>query len=319
MRVYNLSKAACTQTSSMVECVANVSEGRNPAVVQTLQACIESIPGICFLHADIGYDAHRTVFTFAGQGKGVAAAVLALAQGCLQHIDMRQHKGIHPRMGALDVCPIIPLSEKAHDEALHATQEIALGFTHLGLGGWYYAQSAIQPAYALLPNVRKGQYEGVAARKDQFDFGRYNPRFGAVALGVRPLLVAFNVNIDGADLPLVKEVASVIRATHPEGMPGVRAIGWSTPAFACHQVSCNLVDLTACSPKSVFDRIQKEVERRGAKVRGAELIGLAPRSSFSEFDTIPLAVSYLGLNAVVPFDPNKRILESALSHCRFTI
>jgi glutamate formiminotransferase/formiminotetrahydrofolate cyclodeaminase len=231
----------------------------------------------------------------------------------LEHVDMRQQSGIHPRIGALDVCPIVPLRPEDAAVAQTLVNKLAASFSALGIGGWFYAESAKQPGFDLLANVRKGEYEGVADRASSFDFGRYNPQFGAMALGVRPFLLAYNVNVTGISLEQVKAIAKEVRESGSRGMKGLRAIGWDTPAFGCLQVSCNLVDLEAIRPKALYNRITQEVEAIGGKTTGSELIGLAPAFAFSDYPDLDAAIHHLGLDALEPFDPSSRILEHILA------
>lgn len=297
-----------------LECVVNVSEGRRSEVLDAMAAHLDRHPSVHLLHEDRGWDANRTVFTLVGDSDGLLQALTGLAQDCLSYLDMRQHAGIHPRIGALDVCPIIPLHPDAENEAHRTVAALAESFAQLGVGGWFYAQSAVQEGFDLLAHVRKGDYEGVAARANTFDFGRYEPRFGAMALGVRPFLLAYNVNVKGLDLAQVKTIAKNVRASSLGGIPGIRAIGWDTPEFGCLQVSCNIVDLQQCTPKMLFDRIAKEATVLGGALWGSELIGMAPQHAFRDFPSTEDAVNYLGLSQVVPFNPSERILERVLEN-----
>ncbi len=298
----------------MVECVANVSEGRDMDVLDRMSAAISNVSGATLLHRDIGWDAHRSVFTFAGSGESVAQAALALADCCLKWIDMTKHHGSHPRMGALDVCPIVPLSPDAHKEADAAVAAIAAGLALKEVGGWLYAQSAMHAPFVDLTSVRKGEYEGLMQRSVPFDFGCYQQRFGATALGKRSFLLAYNINVRGRHVPWVEHVAQRVRQRHPDGLPGVRAIGWDCPTFDCTQVSCNIFDLDRCTPKLLFDRVTLEIRTLGGEVFGSELIGLAPMYAFRDFETIEEAVRYLGLASLESFDPDVRILERVLPH-----
>lgn len=302
----------------LLECVVNVSEGRRSEILDTLSYEIQQPTGVYLLHEDRGWDANRTVFTLAGSPEGLLAALTHLAQGCLEHIDMRQHSGIHPRIGALDVCPIVPLRPEDKEAAHSLVASLAQAFSALGIGGWFYAQSAQQPGLELLAHVRKGEYEGVADRASTFDFGTYDPRFGAMALGVRPFLLAYNINVTGLSLDQVKDIAKDARESGSRGMKGLRAIGWETPEFNCLQVSCNLVDLDAIRPKALFERISVDVERLGGQTMGSELIGLAPAFAFSDYPSMQEACTHLGLDALAPFDPATRILEQILANKRLS-
>ena len=299
-----------------LECVVNISEGRRQDLLDLFADGLHRHPGVYLLHQDRGWDANRTVFTLTGNSEGLVQALTTLASDCLEHLDMRSQSGIHPRIGALDVCPIVPLDPASEGEAHRTVAALADAFAELGIGGWFYAQSAVQPGFDLLANVRKGDYEGVSARANTFDFGQYQARFGAMALGVRPFLLAYNINVTGLDLEQVKQVAKNVRESSPGGLPGLRAIGWDTPEFGCMQVSCNIVDLNRCTPKQLFERITSEVALLGGQTMGSELIGLAPSHAFRDFASDAEAMNFLGLSSVVPFDPSDRILERVLQKHR---
>jgi len=299
-----------------LECVVNISEGRRQDLLDRFADRLRRHPGVYLLHQDRGWDANRTVFTLAGNSEGLVQALTTLASDCLEHLDMRSQSGIHPRIGALDVCPIVPLDPASEPEAHRTVAALADAFAEVGIGGWFYAQSAVQPGFDLLANVRKGDYEGVAARANTFDFGQYQAHFGAMALGVRPFLLAYNINVTGLDLEQVKQVAKNVRESSPGGLPGLRAIGWDTPEFGCMQVSCNIVDLNRCTPKQLFERVTSEVATLGGQTMGSELIGLAPSHAFRDFPSDAEAMKFLGLSSVVPFDPSDRILERVLQKHR---
>lgn len=299
-----------------LECVVNISEGRRQDLLDGFADHLRRHPGAHLLHQDRGWDANRTVFTLAGNSEGLVQALTTLASDCLEHLDMRSQSGIHPRIGALDVCPIVPLDPASEGEAHRTVAALADAFAELGIGGWFYAQSAVQPGFDLLANVRKGDYEGVSARANTFDFGQYQVRFGAMALGVRPFLLAYNINVTGLNLEQVKQVAKNVRESSPGGLPGLRAIGWDTPEFGCMQVSCNIVDLNRCTPKQLFERITSQVALLGGQTMGSELIGLAPSHAFRDFASDAEAMNFLGLSSVVPFDPSDRILERVLQKYR---
>jgi glutamate formiminotransferase len=299
-----------------LECVVNISEGRRQDLLDRFADRLRRHPGVYLLHQDRGWDANRTVFTLAGNSEGLVQALTTLVSDCLEHLDMRAQSGIHPRIGALDVCPIVPLDPASEGEAHRTVAALADAFAEVGIGGWFYAQSALQPGFDLLANVRKGDYEGVAARANTFDFGQYQARFGAMALGVRPFLLAYNINVTGLDLEQVKQVAKNVRESSPGGLPGLRAIGWDTPEFGCMQVSCNIVDLNRCTPKQLFERVTSEVATLGGQTMGSELIGLAPSHAFRDFASDAEAMNFLGLSSVVPFDPSDRILERVLQKHR---
>lgn len=292
-----------------LECVANVSEGREPAVLDALSSALRDVPEVQLWHRDAGWDAHRTVYTFAGPADAVVDACIALVAAASTRIDMRHHHGTHPRIGAVDVCPLVALRPDESALADRAAEQVAIGLSDLPAGGWLYSRSARRPEFRLLANVRKGQYEGVEARHSDFDFGTYHPEFGAMALGARDFLLAYNVNLSATNLAVAKVIAAAVREHPGGGLPGVRAIGWDTPEFGCSQVSCNITDLNRAVLKDVFDTVNQLAKNHGLEARGSELIGMPPLAAFRGFSSAEDGANYLGLSSVVPFDVRDRVIE----------
>lgn len=296
-----------------LECVANVSEGRDPAVLDALRDALHAVPQLQLWHRDAGWDAHRTVYTFAGPAEAVVDGCIALVAAAAVHIDMRQHHGAHPRIGAVDVCPLVALRPEESTLADLAAERVAQGLAGLSAGGWFYSRNARRTEFKLLANVRKGQYEGVEARRASFDFGSYHAHFGAMALGARDFLLAYNVNLSETNLAAAKAIAAAVREHADGGLPGVRAIGWDTPEFGCSQVSCNITDLNRAVLKDVFDTVRQLAKNYGLEAQGSELIGMPPLSAFRGFSTAEEGANYLGLSSVVPFDVRDRVIEYRLA------
>jgi glutamate formiminotransferase len=284
-----------------VECVPNVSEGRDAARLGRLAETVAATPGVRLadLHADP--DHHRAVFTFLGPPAAVSAAALALAAAVLGEIDMRTHHGIHPRLGALDVLPFVPLVRMTMTEAValaHATGR-ALAARH-GLPVYYYARAARRPERRALRELRQGEYEGLAARlasvEGQPDDGpaRFDPRSGAVLVGARDVLVAYNVWLASDDLGAARAIARAMRASGG-GLPAVQALGLRLASRGRVQVSMNLLDYRVTPIPTAFDRVREEAGRAGLAVERSELVGLAPRAAFAGRD--PASV---GLDALPP-------------------
>jgi len=292
-----------------LECVANVSEGRDSAVLDALSAALIATPGVELWHRDAGFDAHRTVYTFAGPAEAVVDGCIALVAASAKHIDMRHHHGAHPRIGAVDVCPLVALRPEDGMLADQAAEKVAQLMHDLPAGGWFYSRNARRPEFRLLANVRKGQYEGLEMRAHELDFGRYEPRFGAMALGARNFLLAYNINLSAVDLDAAKAIAAQVRERPEGGMPGLRAIGWDTPEFGCSQVSCNVTDLSQLALKDVYDEVDRLARERGLRAAGSELIGMPPLSAFRGFTSAIEGANYLGLSSVVPFDVPSRVIE----------
>lgn len=296
----------------MLECVANISEGRQTGVIDDIESSLHCLPGINLINVDIGYDANRTVFTFLGNNKSITSAVISLLKKCLSKIDMRKHSGNHPRIGSLDVCPIVPIYPSTIDDANECIQNILkeIEFHKIKVGGWLYSESSVSSENYELSNVRKGQYEMLARSRKKFDFGYFNPRFGAMALGARNFLIAYNINLGKNKVFEAKKIAGIIRESSPVGISGVKSIGWYCDNLSFSQVSCNIVDIETCTLKMIYDRVLFEAENIGIKTYGSELIGMLPKIGFRDFNTSRQAAEYLKLNSINPIEIEKRIIEN---------
>jgi glutamate formiminotransferase len=273
--------------TTIVECVPNVSEGRDAARVARFAAAVAAIPGVTLAGVHADPDHHRSVFTFLGSPDAVSAAALALAAAVTSEVDMRAHRGIHPRVGALDVLPFVPLADTTMAEAValaHATGR-ALATRH-ALPVYYYAEAGRRPGRRTLRELRHGEYEGLAARLASAagspDDGpaRFDPRAGAVLVGARDVLIAYNVWLAGDDVDTARAIARAVRASSG-GLPAVQALGLPLASRGRVQVSMNLLDHRVTSIPAVFDRVGEEAARRGMAVERAELVGLAPRAAFA--------------------------------------
>jgi len=271
----------------LVECVPNVSEDRDPARLARFAAAVTASPGVRLADVHADPDHHRSVFTFLGPPAAVAAAALALADAVLTEIDMRGHHGIHPRIGALDVLPFVPLAGLTMAEAVALAHEAgrALAARH-ALPVYYYAEAARRPERRTLRALRRGEYEGVSARLAAADGlpddgpARFDPRAGAVCVGARDVLIAYNVWLASADLDAARAIARSVRASGG-GLPAVQALGLPLASRGRVQVSMNLLDYRVTPLPAVFDRVQTEARRLGVDVDHAELVGLAPRAAFA--------------------------------------
>lgn len=271
----------------IIECVANVSEGRDARALAALAEAVRAVPGahLADVHADP--DHHRSVFTILGAGAAVEAAALALAAAALARIDMREHHGLHPRLGALDVVPFVPVAGTPMDLAVAAARRVgaALAERH-ALPVYFYGAAARSPERRELPDVRRGGYERLAARlatpAGAPDAGpaRFDARAGAAVVGARDVLVAYNVWLETTNLEMARAVARAVR-TRDGGLPALRALGVPLPSRGAVQVSLNLLDHRVTPLPVVFDRVADEARRRGVTVRRAELVGLAPRAAFA--------------------------------------
>ena len=274
-------------SAPIVECVPNVSEGRDRARLARFAASVSSIPGATLADVHADPDHHRSVFTFLGSPRAVAAAALALTDAVLAEVDMREHRGIHPRLGAVDVIPFVPLAGVTMADAVslaHRTGR-ALAARH-ALPVYYYAQAARRPERRVLREIRRGEYEGLAVRlasaEGAPDDGpaRFDARAGAIVVGARDVLVAYNVWLVENDLAAASAIAGAVR-TSGGGLPAVQALGLPLASRGRVQVSMNLLDYRLTPIPAVFDRVVLEAVRRGVHVDRAELVGLAPRAAFA--------------------------------------
>jgi glutamate formiminotransferase len=271
----------------IVECVPNVSEGRNAARLARMADAVRATPDVTLADVHADPDHHRAVFTFLGEPAAVAAAARALTDVVLAEIDMREHHGIHPRIGALDVLPFVPLVDVTMPEVVTLAREIgrALAECH-ALPVYYYGDAARRPARRTLRELRHGEYEGLAARLG-IDHGRpddgpvrFDARRGAVLVGARDVLIAYNIWLASDDLGAARAIAREVRASNG-GLPAVQALGLPLASRGRVQVSMNLLDHRVSPLPVVYDRVAEAAAQRRIAIERSELVGLAPRSAFA--------------------------------------
>lgn len=323
-------------SSPLLECVVNISEGRDQAFLLELAQLLQK-SGVQLLHLDAGYDAHRTVYTFAGNPERVVEAAFRLIDFCASQLDMRQQQGSHPRIGAVDVCPLVPIRDLSLEEAADLARQLGRRVgEELELPVYLYEAAASAPHRKNLAALRRGEYEGLAERllepDWQPDFGplRFVPKFGAVVIGARPFLLAYNINLPTeASLRLAKYLAGRLRESGRRGYPGIfkglKAIGWRQESFDCCQVSCNIVAAEAVNLAALYDKCRQLARAEGSDVNGSELIGLIPeryllaagrywQASATDEQARDLAIKGLGLGTIKPFVWQERILEAVLAN-----
>ena len=270
----------------LVESVPNVSEGRRLDVVDRLAAAAASVPGAHLLDRTSDVSHNRSVFTLAGEVGAVSDALERLVERALVEIDMRTQTGEHPRIGAVDVIPFVPLGGTTLDECVGFARDFGRRIAgRFDLPVYLYAAAASRPGRVRLADVRRGQYEGLvdeiatAGREPDFGPARMHPRGGATAVGARPFLIAWNINLDSTDLDLAKRIAHRVRESSG-GLPAVQAKGFWIEELGCAQVSMNLLDFATTPLWRVWQAVAEEAAEDGVGIRESELIGLAPLASF---------------------------------------
>lgn len=327
----------------LIECVPNFSEGRSARVIRSIADAISRIKGVRLLHVHSNADANRTVMTFVGKPKQVAdAACLGIARAA-ELIDMRHHRGAHPRLGAADVCPFVPLVDVTVEECARLARNVGerIG-RELAIPVYLYGTAA-ETGDRGLSEIRRGEYEGLskklAAPGGSPDFGplAFNEKTGATIIGARNILIAFNVNLNTTDQTRAREIAKTIRGNGRTGQDGesqagnlkaCKALGWFMPAYGCAQVSMNLEDYRVTPLHAAFEEVVSHARQWDLEVTGSELVGMVPLEamlmtgryyveqedlSVSSVDgLVDIAVEALGLSSVGAFQPDERIIEYRL-------
>jgi glutamate formiminotransferase/formiminotetrahydrofolate cyclodeaminase len=336
----------------LVECVPNFSEGRNPEIIEAIAAAIRDTADVKLLNVDSDGDYNRTVYTFVGEPAAVVSAAVAACRVSAERIDMRRHTGNHPRMGAMDVVPFIPLSGVTMEDCVSCAR--AFGETvaqQLDIPIYLYEQAATRPERRNLAVVRQGEYEGLSAKLADPnwtpDFGpaTLNARSGATITGARPFLIAYNVNLATDRLAIAKDIAFTVResgrlkkdssgnkvldeAGQPVREPGllrcVKGLGVEMPDRGIVQVSMNLTDFTVTGMHTAFEQCRILAEQAGVRATGSEIVGLVPLQAMresgrfflgrdgSQAELLAAAVSGLGLSDLYPFDAADKVIELKL-------
>jgi len=324
----------------LIESVPNFSEGRDRTIIDKVTGSVEAVAGVRVLSVESDPDYNRSVLSFVGDSESIANGAFECARACLENIDMTGHKGEHPRLGAVDVVPFIPVRGIDMDGAVSIAHSVGKRIaSELDVPVYMYGKAAVRPGYANLATVRRGEYEGLAERMSDPDrvpdYGpaRFVPRFGAAIVGARPFLVAYNVNLATDDVKAADRIARRVRTSgykkDGERVPGllaeVKGLGVWLDRYNIAQVSMNLTDFKVTSMHKAFDTVAQEAGKLGIEVDGSELIGLAPLDALRDaaihagadpgdapIDLVRRAVEYLGLDRLYGFDPDKKILEFML-------
>ena len=295
----------------LLECVPNVSEGRSVPALQALERRLAAVPALRLLDLSPDADHHRTVVTLAGTAAVLRDGVLALFAWASDHVDLRHHRGVHPRIGAVDVVPFVPLAGAGMAAAVAAAESTAAAIAaEHGLPVYLYEEAARRPERRLLADIRRGQFEGFPAKIAQPewapDFGprRVDPQLGVTVVGARFFLLAVNARLATDDVTTARAIARAVREA-TGGLPGVRALGLHLASRGCAQVSMNLVDFRRTSLVDLLARVEAEARARGTAVTASELVGLAPAAALLEPLRLLLRGDALGPRQIVEW----RLLE----------
>jgi glutamate formiminotransferase len=274
------------RVAKLVECVPNFSEGRRAEVVDRLAAAISRTPGALLLDRTSDASHNRTVLTLAGEAEAVTRAMELAVEVAVGEIDMERQSGEHPRIGAVDVIPFVPLGDTTLDECIELARAFGARIaSRFDLPVYLYAAAASRNDRIKLADVRRGQYEGlkleIATEGRQPDFGpaRTHPSAGAVAVGARPFLIAYNINLASTDIDLARRIARRVRESGG-GLLRVQAMGVALDDPLCAQVSMNLLDFSVTPLWVVWDTVRAEAEGDGVELLESELIGLCPLAAF---------------------------------------
>jgi glutamate formiminotransferase / 5-formyltetrahydrofolate cyclo-ligase len=293
----------------LVECVPNFSEGRRPEVIDAIAAAVAGTSGVYLLDRTSDRDHNRSVLTFAGPGEAVAQAMEQAVGVAIERIDMTVHEGEHPRLGAVDVIPFVPLGQTTIDEVVELArsfgQRIAERFD---LPVYLYAKAATRSERAVLADIRRPQFEGlrelITTPDYSPDFGpeHIHPTAGATVVGARPFLIAYNINLESHDVEIARRIARRVRE-RSGGLPRVQALGLYLEDLACAQVSMNLLDFQVTPLWLVWDTVIALAREEGVEARESELIGLAPLAALDE------VADHIGADPKTPVE--QRITEAA--------
>ncbi len=333
----------------IIECVPNFSEGRDMEIIRQITDGIGTVAEVRVLDVDPGNDTNRTVVTFAGEPEKVCEAAFRAVKRASELIDMSKHYGKHPRMGATDVCPLVPVSGITMEETAVYARLLAKRIgEELSIPVYCYENAAFEEKRRNLANCRAGEYEGLRKKladpdwKPDFGPAEFNERAGATAVGARDFLVAFNINLNTTSTRRANAIAFDVRekgrtvknengesVTVPGTLKCVKAIGWYIAEYGVAQISMNLTNISVTPVHVAFDEVCRKAEERGVRVTGSELVGMIPLNAMldagryylakqkrslgvSDEELIKIAVRSLGLGDINPFKPEEKIIEYML-------
>ena len=293
----------------IVECIPNVSEGRRAEVVERLASAIRSVPGVRLLDYSSDPSHNRSVFTLVGDAESVKGAILALFEAAVPAIDLRTHRGEHPRLGAIDVVPFVPIEGITMEQCVALAKDVGASIAErFGVPVYLYEEASSNPARKNLEDIRRGEFEGLTEkmRDDDWvpDFGPRNPHSsaGATVVGARMPLIAYNINLNTNRLEVAKKIAAAIRYSSG-GLRYVKAAGFMLEDRQIAQVSMNLTNYQKTPIFRVFEMVKREAERYGVSILESEIVGLVPSAAL-----VSAAEFYLQLERFGP----EQILETKL-------
>ncbi|XP_040575224.1 formimidoyltransferase-cyclodeaminase [Lepeophtheirus salmonis] len=327
--------------TQIIECVPNFSEGKDPKIIEAISDAVKSVQGVTLLDVDPGSSTNRTVYTFVGDPESIVEGALAAAKAAYSLIDMSKHSGEHPRLGALDVCPFIPVRGVTVEEAIQVSKNFGKRLAdELSIPVYLYGYSADpnKPYRKTMPQIREGEYEGLKDKiqKKEWapDFGpsTFVPSWGATVTGVRKFLIAYNVNLLGTKEQAHKIAIRIREKGAGKGKPGkfkcVQGMGWFLEECNIAQVSLNVTDMDETPMHAVFEECKSIANSINVAVAGSEVVGLLPLSTLleaaeyyikqenlfilEEDQKVKLAINRLGLSTLSPFNPKERIIEYCL-------
>ncbi len=320
----------------IVECVPNFSEGQNRETIEAIATAIREVQGCQLLDVDPGHSTNRTVYTFVGDPESVVEGALAGARVARKLIDMRNHKGEHPRFGAMDVCPFIPVAGVTMEECAEIAKTFAQKASEeLGIAFFLYEEAATEDYRRKLPDIREGEYEALEKRlqdprwKPDFGPDTFVPEWGVTATGSRMFLIAYNVNLLSTSNQ-AHRIALNLRdqgrgPDEPGRLSDVKGMGWFVEEYNMAQVTVNLTNYKVTPIHVLYEEVRKDAEELGLPVAGSEIVGIVPLDSllmaadyyidkenlfiYQEEQKLRLAIERLGLNSITPFKTKERIIE----------
>ncbi|HCA42047.1 MAG TPA: glutamate formimidoyltransferase [Bacteroidetes bacterium] len=323
----------------IIECVPNISEGRDEKIINECAAAVRSVPGVTLLDVDPGKSTNRTVFTFVGDPESVVEAAFQFTKKAVELIDMSKHSGEHPRMGAVDVVPFVPVANVTMEECIECAKKYGeRAGSELGIPIYLYEEASNNPDRKMLKQIRSGEYEGIKNKiykpewKPDYGPAEFIPKSGATATGARFFLIAYNVNILGTKEQAHRIALNIREQGRGDDKPGrlkaTKGIGWYVDEYNMAQVSLNLDNYKITPPHIAFEECVNDAKELNLAVCGSELVGLIPLEAMlmaaeyyiekenlfilDEKQKIRLVIERMGLSSVSPFDPGKRIIEYML-------